>query len=121
QHSFIPYKFVDHTHPVPVISIATADNGKELMREIYGDRVEWVDWMRPGFELGLKLQQVIEENPGIEGIILGGHGLINWADDDKECYQLSLKLINEAAEYLAQYEKGEDSFGGAKVNSLPEK
>jgi rhamnulose-1-phosphate aldolase/alcohol dehydrogenase len=120
-HSFIPYKFVDHTHPVPVISIATADNGKELMREIYGDRVEWVDWMRPGFELGLKLQQVIEENPGIEGIILGGHGLINWADDDKECYELSLKLINEAAEYLVRYEKGEDSFGGAKVDSLPKK
>ncbi len=119
-HNFIPYKFVDHTHPVPVIAIATADNGKELMREIYGDQVEWVDWMRPGFELGLKLQQVIEENPDIQGIILGGHGLINWADDDKECYELSLELINKAAEYLAQHEKAEKSFGGAKVESLPE-
>ena len=58
-HSFIPYKFVDHTHPVPVIAIATADNGKEIMEEIYGDQVKWVDWMRPGFELGLKLQEVI--------------------------------------------------------------
>jgi rhamnulose-1-phosphate aldolase/alcohol dehydrogenase len=120
-HSFIPYKFVDHTHPVPVIAIATADNGKELMREIYGDEVEWVDWMRPGFELGLKLQQVIEKNPGIRGIILGGHGLINWANNDKECYQLSLELINKSAEYLAQYEKGEDSFGGTEIDSLPKK
>ncbi|HKJ30308.1 MAG TPA: bifunctional rhamnulose-1-phosphate aldolase/short-chain dehydrogenase [Balneolales bacterium] len=117
-HSFIPYKFVDHTHPVPVIAIATADNGKELMKEIYGDEVAWVDWLRPGFELGLKLQKTIEENPGIRGIILGGHGLINWADDDKECYLTSLDLINKAAEYLAKHDKGADTFGGAKYKSL---
>nr|WP_234572584.1 bifunctional rhamnulose-1-phosphate aldolase/short-chain dehydrogenase [Rhodohalobacter sp. 614A] len=117
-HSFIPYKFVDHTHPVPVIAIATADNGPELTEKIYGDEVVWVDWMRPGFELGLKLQETIENNPGIKGIILGGHGLINWANDDKECYELSLDLINKAAQYLANHEKGEDSFGGAKYESL---
>lgn len=117
-HSFIPYKFVDHTHPVPVIAIATADNGPELTKKIYGDDVVWVDWMRPGFELGLKLQETIEENPGIKGIVLGGHGLINWANDDKECYELSLELINQAADYLAEHEKGEDSYGGAKYQSL---
>ncbi len=118
-HSFIPFKFVDHTHPVPVIAIATADNGEELTKKVYGDEVAWVEWMRPGFELGLKLQETIKENPGIKGIILGGHGLINWADDDKECYEISLDLINRAAEYLANNEKGEDSFGGAKYSSLP--
>ncbi|MDR8390906.1 bifunctional rhamnulose-1-phosphate aldolase/short-chain dehydrogenase [Aliifodinibius sp. S!AR15-10] len=118
-HSFIPYEHVDHTHPVPVIALATADNGKELMKEIYGDEVAWVEWMRPGFELGLKLQETIEENPGINGIILGGHGLINWANDDKECYELSLELINKAADYLAENELGEDSYGGAKFESLP--
>lgn len=117
-HSFIPRKFVDHTHPVPVIALATEENGEELTKEIYGDEVEWVDWMRPGFELGLKLQEVYENNPGIKGIVLGGHGLINWADDDKECYQISLELINKAAEYLAKHEKGEDSFGGAKYQTL---
>jgi rhamnulose-1-phosphate aldolase/alcohol dehydrogenase len=120
-HSFIPYKFVDHTHPVSVIAIATAEDGVALTEKIYGDKVAWVDWMRPGFELGLKLQETIEQNPGIKGIILGGHGLINWADDDRECYDLSIELINKAAEYLAKHEKGEDSFGGAKVHSLPEK
>ncbi|MEX0995124.1 MAG: class II aldolase/adducin family protein, partial [Balneolaceae bacterium] len=113
-HSFIPYEFVDHTHPVPVIAIATAETGPELMKEIYGDEVAWVDWMRPGFELGLKLQTVIEENPGIKGIILGGHGLINWANDDKVCYELSLELINKAATYLAAHEKAEESFGGPR-------
>ena len=117
-HSFIPYKFVDHTHPVPVIAIATANNGPELTEKIYGDEVVWVDWMRPGFELGLKLQETIEDNPGIKGIILGGHGLINWANDDKECYELSLILINQAAEYLAEHEKGEESYGGQKHQSL---
>lgn len=118
-HSFIPYKFVDHTHPVPVIAIATADNGPELMEKIYGDEVAWVDWMRPGFELGLKLQETIEENPDIRGIILGGHGLINWADDDKKCYELSLELINKAAAYLEEHELGEETFGGAQFDSLP--
>ncbi|MDX1637518.1 MAG: bifunctional rhamnulose-1-phosphate aldolase/short-chain dehydrogenase [Balneolaceae bacterium] len=118
-HSFIPYKYVDHTHPVPIIALATADNGEELMKEIYGDEMAWVEWMRPGFELGLKLQETIEENPGIKGIILGGHGLINWANDDRECYELSLDLINRAAEYLAGHEQGTDSFGGAKYRSLP--
>ncbi|GAA5522130.1 bifunctional rhamnulose-1-phosphate aldolase/short-chain dehydrogenase [Aliifodinibius salicampi] len=118
-HSFIPYKFVDHTHPVPIIAIATADNGEELMKEIYGDRLAWVDWMRPGFELGLKLEETIEENPGIEGIILGGHGLINWSNDDKECYELSLELINQAADYLSEHELGEESYGGQYYESLP--
>ena len=117
-HSFIPYKFVDHTHPVPVIAIATADNGPELMEKIYGDEVAWVEWMRPGFELGLKLQETINENPDIRGIILGGHGLINWADDDQECYELSLELINKAAAYLEEHELGEEAFGGGKFESL---
>ncbi|SMO48925.1 bifunctional rhamnulose-1-phosphate aldolase/short-chain dehydrogenase [Fodinibius sediminis] len=119
-HSFIPYKFVDHTHPVPVIAIATADNGPELMREVYGDEVEWVDWMRPGFELGLKLQEVIEKNPDIRGIILGGHGLINWADDEKECYETSIELINKAAAYLNEHERGEESFGGSRYDAVEE-
>src|SRR5699024_10765102 len=74
--SIIPSKLVDSTHQHPAIAIATEDNGPELMKEIYGDELAWVDWMRPGFELGLKLQQTIEENPEIQGIILGGHGLI---------------------------------------------
>lgn len=117
-HSFIPFKYVDHTHPVPVIAIATADNGPELMEKIYGKEVAWVEWMRPGFELGLKLQQTIKENPEIRGIILGGHGLINWADDDQECYELSLNLINKAAAYLEEHELGEKAFGGAKFESL---
>jgi rhamnulose-1-phosphate aldolase/alcohol dehydrogenase len=119
-HSFIPYRFVDHTHPVPIIALATAANGKDVMKEIYGNDVEWVDWMRPGFELGLSLQKTIEENPGIRGIILGGHGLINWSDDDRECYTIGLDLINRAAEYLSSHDKGRLTFNGEKYRTLPE-
>lgn len=117
-HAFIPYKHVDHTHPNAVIAIAACSNGEALTQEIYGDDVVWVDWQRPGFDLGLILQRTIEANPGIKGIILGGHGLINWADDDKECYELSLTLIEQAARYLAEHAKGEATFGGVKYETL---
>ena len=114
-HSFIPHAIVDHTHPTSCIAVATASNGKELTKEIYGDDVEWVDWMRPGFELGLEMQRVCRENPEAKGIILGGHGLINWAEDDKACYLLSLELIDRAAEYIAVRDRGVKTFGGQKT------
>lgn len=117
-HAFIPYRHVDHTHPNAVIAIAACSNGKELTKEIYGDEVVWVDWQRPGFDLGLVLQEAIEANEGIIGIILGGHGLINWANDDKECYELSLTLIEKAARYLEEHDKGADTFGGEKYQTL---
>jgi len=116
-HAFIPYRHVDHTHPNAVIAIAASSNGEQLTRDIYGDAVVWVEWQRPGFDLGLVLQETIAANPGIVGIILGGHGLINWADDDKTCYELSLTLIEMAARYLAQSDKGAGAFGGAKYDN----
>ncbi len=119
-HAFVPYAHVDHTHPNAVISIAACKDGKALTQEIYGDEVVWVDWQRPGFDLGLILEQAIKDHPGIKGIILGAHGLINWADDDKECYELSLTLIELAARYLEAHDLGADAFGGAKYQSLPE-
>lgn len=117
-HAFIPYRHVDHTHPNAVIAIAACSNGEELTQKIYGDDVVWTDWQRPGFDLGLVLEQAIKDNPDIKGIILGGHGLINWADDDRECYELSLTLIEKAARYLEEHDLGEGTFGGAKYQSL---
>lgn len=119
-HAFIPYRHVDHTHPNAVIAIAACSNGPQLTTEIYGDEVVWVDWQRPGFDLGLVLQDAIEKNPGIKGIILGAHGLINWANDDKECYELSLTLIEKAARYLEEHDLGANTFGGTKYDALPE-
>ena len=117
-HSFIPYAHVDHMHPVSCIAIATAANGPELTRDIYGDEVVWVDWQRPGFELGLKLQQICRDHPGARGVMLGGHGLINWADDDKECYLLTLRLIDQAAAYLERFDEGQKTFGGPRHAAL---
>ena len=117
-HAFVPYRHVDHTHPNAVIAIAACSDGPALTQEIYGDEVVWTDWQRPGFELGLVLQAAIAQNPDIKGVMLGGHGLISWADDDKECYELSLTLIEKAARYLEEHDLGEQTFGGAKYASL---
>ena len=119
-HAFIGARHVDHTHPNAVIALAAAKNSAALTREIYGDDVIWTPWQRPGFELGLVLQGVVAQNPGAKGVILGQHGLINWADDDKECYETSLELIERAARFVASKDKGEQTFGGAQFGALPE-
>ena len=119
-HSFVPFKHVDHTHPNAAISIAAAKNSQELTQEIYGDEVGWVKWQRPGFDLGLVMQEECERNPHLKGLIMGQHGLINWADDDKVCYELSLALIEKASEYIEAHDKGEDTYGKKKYPSLPQ-
>jgi rhamnulose-1-phosphate aldolase/alcohol dehydrogenase len=119
-HSFIPHKHVDHTHPVACIAIATAENGEELTQEIYGDDLVWTDWQRPGFELGLEMQRICEEHPDAVGVMLGGHGIINWADTQKKCYLRSLDLIDRAEAYLQQRGKAQYDFGGAQHQPLGE-
>jgi rhamnulose-1-phosphate aldolase/alcohol dehydrogenase len=123
-HSFIPFRHVDHMHPNAAISVAAAKHSAKLTKEIYGEEVIWTPWLRPGFELGLELQHLVEKYPKAKGIILGQHGLINWANDDKECYELTLSLIEKAAEYIeTKYqEKGGDAkaFGGPKYQALDE-
>lgn len=117
-HSFVPRRHVDHTHPNAVISVAASRNGAELTKQIYGDRVIWTNWQRPGFDLGLKLAEVCRAHPKAEGAILGQHGLINWADDDRACYELSLELIEKAAAFIESKDKGAKTFGGAKCSAL---
>ena len=123
-HSFIPFRHVDHMHPNAAISVAAAKHSEKLTKEIYGEEVIWTPWLRPGFELGLELQRLVEKYPKAKGVILGQHGLINWANDDKECYELTLSLIEKAAEYIeTKYqEKGGDAkaFGGPKYQALDE-
>lgn len=119
-HGFIPFKHVDHTHPNAAIAVAAAKNSKELTQLIYGDEVGWVDWQRPGFDLGLVMREALRKNPNLKGLIMGQHGLINWANDDKDCYELSLSLIEKAASYIEQHDKKEATFGGQKYQSLSE-
>jgi len=119
-HAFVPYRHVDHMHPNAVIAIAAAKDSERLTREIYGDEVVWTPWQRPGFDLGLKLEEIVRAHPHAKGVILGGHGLINWADDDKECYELTLALIERAARYIAARDRGEATFGGQMYRALDE-
>ncbi len=117
-HAFIPHAHVDHMHPNAVIAIAAAKNAKRLTAEIFGDEVVWTPWQRPGFDLGLKLQEICRQYPRAKGVVLGQHGLINWAGDDRECYELTLRLIERAAAYIDQHDQSEKSFGGAKYRTL---
>jgi rhamnulose-1-phosphate aldolase/alcohol dehydrogenase len=119
-HAFIPYKHIDHLHPDAIIAIAASKDGEKITHEIFQGEVAWVDWQRPGFDLGLKLENAVRENPGIRGIVLGGHGLINWGSTSYECYCNSLELIDTATRYLEQhYGKRKPVFGGGKIASIP--
>ncbi|MCA9899783.1 MAG: bifunctional rhamnulose-1-phosphate aldolase/short-chain dehydrogenase [Anaerolineales bacterium] len=119
-HGFIPARHVDHMHPISAIAIAASKDQQQLTQEVYGSEVGWVPWQRPGFDLGLVMGEMATANPQLKGLVMGQHGLINWADDDKACYELTLDLIERAAEYIAERDKGAATFGGAKYQSLPE-
>ncbi len=123
-HSFLPGKFVDHMHPNAIIAIAASANCEKLTQEIFGGQMAYVPWMRPGFELGLSMQKISKEQPGIRAIMMGQHGFISWADDEKACYTWTLDLIEKASAYIeAKYQaKGGDAavFGGQKYQTLPE-
>jgi len=88
------------------------------MREVLGKQLEWLPWMRPGFELGLALEKLCKDHPTADGAIMGQHGLINWSDDPVKCYDLTLSLISRAAEYLAAHDKGAMTFGGQKIKPV---
>ncbi|HRE52882.1 MAG TPA: bifunctional aldolase/short-chain dehydrogenase [Flavitalea sp.] len=116
-HGFLPFKHIDHLHPDAVIAIAAAKDGKAITRELFKGKMGWVDWQRPGFDLGLKLRQCLDENPGINGIILGSHGLFTWGDTAYESYLSTLEVIEKASEYLETAMKGKKAFGGARIVS----
>ena len=123
-HSFVPGKHVDHMHPNAIIAIAASKRCVELTKEIFGGEMDYVPWMRPGFELGLAMQEIAAKNPKCRAIMMGQHGFISWADDDKECYTETLRYIEKAATYIEENyaAKGGDAaaFGGAKYQSLPQ-
>src|SRR4026209_3004595 len=120
-HGLIQFRHVDHMHPISAIAIAASKDQEGLTQEVFGGEVGWVAWQRPGFDLGLVMRDELEKNPNLKGLIMGQHGLINWADDDKACYELTLSLIERAALYIEQHDKGENTFGGQKYESLDEK
>ena len=120
-HGFLPFKHIDHLHPDAAIAIAAAKDGKKITEELFAGTIGWVDWQRPGFDLGLKLKECLDKNPGIRGIMLGSHGLFTWGDTAYESYINTLEVIEKCAEYLEQnYGKKGPIFGGQKIKSLDE-
>lgn len=112
MHGLVEAAHVDHLHPDAGIAIATAADGEALTKEIFGDRVAWVPWRRPGFQLGLDIAGIKAENPGAIGVILGGHGITAWGDTSEECETNSLDIIRTAQAYLDEHGKAEP-FGPA--------
>ncbi|MBT1705606.1 bifunctional aldolase/short-chain dehydrogenase [Chryseosolibacter indicus] len=117
-HGFLPYKHIDHLHPDAAIAIAAAKDGKRITQELFGGSVGWVEWQRPGFDLGLKMRECIEQNPEVRGIMLGSHGLFTWGNTAYESYINTLEVVERCAAFLEEnYGKRGKVFGGAKLNS----
>lgn len=118
-HAFLPFKHVDHLHPDAIIAIAASKDGEAITKELFKGELAWVPWQRPGFDLGLQMEQAVENNPGIRGIILGGHGLFTWGDTAYESYINTLETIEQAALYLEEnFGKKRPVFGGNNIQAL---
>ena len=119
-HGFLPFKHIDHLHPGCSHCNCCCKRWKKITKELFGGTIGWVKWQKPGFDLGLKLQACLDENPGIRGIMLGSHGLFTWGDTAYESYINTLEVIERCAEYLEDnYGKKRPVFGGQKIQSLP--
>ncbi len=101
MHGLVDTAHVDHLHPDSGIALATATDGEALTKECFGDRVVWVPWRRPGFQLGLEIAAVQKANPEAIGVILGGHGITAWGDTSDACEANSLEIIRTAEAFLA--------------------
>ncbi|GAA0321808.1 bifunctional aldolase/short-chain dehydrogenase [Actinoallomurus spadix] len=119
MHGLVDAAHVDHLHPDSGIAIATAADGEELTRRIFGDRVVWVPWRRPGFQLGLDIAAIKKDNPQAIGCVLGGHGITAWGDTSEECQANSLDIIRTAEAYIAEHGRP-DPFGAVIHETLPE-
>ncbi|MBE7193087.1 MAG: bifunctional rhamnulose-1-phosphate aldolase/short-chain dehydrogenase, partial [Gordonia polyisoprenivorans] len=121
MHGLVDAAHVDHLHPDSGIAIATAADGEALTQKIFGDRVVWVPWRRPGFQLGLDIAAIKAANPQAIGCILGGHGITAWGDTSEEAQARSLEIIAAAEEFIDS--NGKDQPFGAPVDgfgALPE-
>lgn len=117
-HAFLPFPHVDHTHPDAIISLCCADNGKEIAKEIFGDRFVWVPYVRPGFTLSKMIAEGVLANPKAELVLMEKHGLVTWGDTSEACYAQTIKIINEAESYIESKVNEAKLFGGQKYAPL---
>jgi rhamnose utilization protein RhaD (predicted bifunctional aldolase and dehydrogenase)/NAD(P)-dependent dehydrogenase (short-subunit alcohol dehydrogenase family) len=117
-HAFLPFTHVDHLHPDWAIALAASANGKRKLEQFnkeFGRKIVWVPWQRPGFELARLIERAVKENPGVEGLILGGHGLFTWGMTQRDCYLNSIQTIDQMGEFIQQHQAKKTSrFGGVE-------
>jgi rhamnulose-1-phosphate aldolase/alcohol dehydrogenase len=119
-HAFVPYPHVDHTHPDALISVACTPNAEAEARKIYGERMAFVPYIRPGFTLSQQIGGMVRDNPQIECVVMGKHGLVTWGEDSKTCYDNTIRIIQEAEDYIQEKRRGKRVFGDLKVAGLSE-
>lgn len=107
MHAMVTARHVDHLHPDAVIALATAADGEALTKECFGREVAWVPWRRPGFELGRQLAALQRDDPGLRGVVLGGHGLTTWAETSDACQATSLDIIRQAERFIEERGRAE--------------
>src|SRR4249920_1213800 len=117
-HGLVSHAHVDHMHPDALIAIAASADSKKLTEEIFGAEIGWLPWIRPGYELGLKLRELTQKNPKLKGAVLEAHGLFTWADTSKACYENTLDIINRATTWLAEHSRGKRPFGAITTQAL---
>lgn len=117
-HAFLPFPHVDHTHPDAIISLCCTSNGREIAKEIYGDRFVWVPYIRPGFSLSKMIAEGVRNNPRAELVLMEKHGLVTWGDTAEASYAKTIEIINEAERYIEAHVKNDSLFGGTKYASL---
>ena len=121
-HAFTPARHVDHSHPDAVISLACAEDGRSLCEELWGERAVWVDYIRPGFMLSKWIGQGIRANPKADLVVMGKHGLVTWGETSRSTYEQTIKVVQEAEEFIESRRRGRVIFAGADVPALsPEK
>ncbi|HEV8442536.1 MAG TPA: bifunctional rhamnulose-1-phosphate aldolase/short-chain dehydrogenase [Steroidobacteraceae bacterium] len=118
-HALVDRAHVDHMHPDALIAIAASSDSRALTGEIFRGEIGWLPWVRPGYELGLKLRELTQKNPRLKGAVLEAHGLFTWADSSKACYQNTLDIINRATAWLDERSRGRRPFGAVAAPALP--
>ena len=119
-HAYLPFAHVDHMHPDAVIAIAAMADGERITQQVFEGQVGWLPWLRPGFELGLRLAEHVARHPGQRGLVLGGHGLFTWGADAKGCYENTVGVIARAQAWLQRERTARKAvaFGGVKSEAL---
>lgn len=123
-HGFLPFPHVDHLHPDCAIALAAAANGLEKMEEfnqLYGHKLVWLPWQRPGFELGMMLKRAVAQQPESDGVILGGHGLFTWGETQRDCYLNTITIIDQLTQFIEEHLKRKNGkvFGSLQWQPLP--